>query len=114
MAAVKFPRRYYQRRNIRKHPATALLKGRASNNVQKPQETRARNGTEAARTSRQHASDSDRDSDCGSDYGSDFGREGDDDSGYSSGSGYDEVTETYEEIRAQFVAEGPVMTELSD
>jgi hypothetical protein len=114
MAAVKFPRRYHQREDLRRRQAKALQKGQAGNNVHKAQETRARNGTKAASKSRQHASDFDRDSDCGSDDGSDFVHEGDDDSGYSSGSGHDEVTETYEEMRARFLAEGPVMPELSD
>jgi hypothetical protein len=52
--------------------------------------------------------------DSGFDYASDSDGESDEDSGYSSSSSYDDITESYEEMRAQFSAEGPVMPELSD
>lgn len=103
MAIVKFPCRYYQQRDIRKHLATALLKGQASNNVHKAKETKAGNKTKVARKSRQHALD------CSCDYGFDYGHKGDNNLGYSLDLGYDELTKTYKEIRTWFVAEGLVM-----
>jgi hypothetical protein len=59
---------------------------------------------------KKYSSDSERCSDSGSKHLSDSDCESDKDSGYS----YDEVIESYEEMRAGFVTQGPVMSELSD
>jgi hypothetical protein len=64
--------------------------------------------------SRKHGSDPKHSSDSASDYGSDSEYGSDEDSGYSSGDINDEVEEPYEEMRARFAAEGPVMPSLSD
>jgi hypothetical protein len=114
MTAVKFPRRYHQRINISKRQRPSSAKDSAGNNKPQAQEVRVRKETKAARTSRKHIPDAERDSDSASDYGSDPEDDGNDDSGYSSSSTYEEVSETYEEMRARYIAEGPVMPELSD
>jgi hypothetical protein len=114
MTTVKLPRRAYQRRKIRKHPATALPKGQVSNIAAQTHKFRARVETKAARASQKHESDPEPNSDYTSDCGSVFEHKGDKDSGYSSNANNIEVAESYEEIRARFATEGPVMRELAD
>jgi hypothetical protein len=100
MTVVKFPRRYHQRRNIHKPQSTTLLKGRASHSVPQAKGARSRKETKTAGTSSEPDSDSESNSDSASDYRSDSEYKSNDDSGYSSSSSYNEVTETYKEMRA--------------
>lgn len=114
MTAVKFPRRYLQRVNIRKRQSTASPKGRTSHNKDQAQGIRLSKGIRAAKNSTDRASDSVLDLESAAEYAFAAEYEGDEDSGYGSGDIQDEVDETYEEMRARYIAEGPVMPELSD
>jgi hypothetical protein len=114
MTSVKFPRRYYQRLAFSKRQARTGLKGSSSYNVPQTCEPRARTKGRLARAHKNEYSDSVPSLDSGLDYPSDSDCESDQDSGYSSGSGHDEVAETHGEMRVRFAAEGPIMPKLAD
>jgi hypothetical protein len=97
MTAVKFPRRYAQRKRLLAHKSLP----------KKSRKEAATNGNIASSIDPYPTSSSRANDESDSEYKSDQ------DSGYASSSS-DAKAEYYRQKRAQFAAEGPIMAELSD